>query len=83
MSFVNSILFSCFSNSFTPSFGCLYMKFRIIFLDFSVVISRRNDSRASQFIEKSCLVLQQNDYFTDLLLCDIAYTDKKIYPVKI
>ena len=37
---------------------------------------------ASQFIAKSCLVLQQNDSFTKdthLLLCDIANTDKKNY----
>ena len=52
MSFVDSILFKCFSNSFTSPFGGLYVRFRIMFFDFSFVISRHNDSMASQFIDK-------------------------------
>ena len=52
MSFVDSILFKSFSNSFTSPFGGLYGKFRIMFLDFSFVISRHNDLKASQFIDK-------------------------------
>ena len=82
MSFVDSILFKRSPNSFTSPFGGLYVRFRIMFFDFSFVISRHKDSMASQFIAKSCLVLQQNDSFTKdthLLLCDIANTDKKNY----
>ena len=64
MPFVNSILLKCFSNSFTSPFGGLYVKLRIMFFD--SFISRRNGSMASQLIEKSYLVLQQNDSFTKI-----------------
>ena len=63
MSFVDSIWFKCFSNSFTSPLGGPYVKFRITFFNFLFVISRHNDSVVSQFVDKSCLVLQQNDYF--------------------
>ena len=64
MSFVDSILFKCFSNSFSSPFRCLYVKLRVILFDFSFVISKHDYSTKSQFICKSCLVLQQNNSFT-------------------
>ena len=57
MSSADRILFHCFSDSFPSPFGGLYVKFRIMFFNFSFVISRHNDSMASRFIDKSCLVL--------------------------
>ena len=62
-------------------FGGLNVKFRIMFFDFQFVISRHNDSMASKCIDKSGLVLQQNDSFTKGHApppLDIACTDKKI-----
>ena len=40
-----------------------YMLNLELFLNFSFVISRHNDSMGSQFIDRSCLVLQQSDSF--------------------
>ena len=63
ISFVDSILFKCFSNSFPSPFGGLYVELRIMFVKFSFVNSRQNYSMLSQFIDKSCLVLQQINSF--------------------
>ena len=63
-SLVYSISFKRFSNSFTSTFGGLYVKLRIMFFDFWFVISRNNDSMTSQIIDRYCLVLQQNDSLT-------------------
>ena len=62
------------SNSFTSPFGGLYVKFSIMFFNFSFVISRHSDSMASQFIDKSCLVLQQNDSFTKRHTSPLRYS---------
>ena len=69
MPFVAGVLFKCFSNSFTPPFGSLYVKFRITFFDFSFVISRHKDSMASQFIDISSLVLQKRYTPSPLRYC--------------
>ena len=59
----------------------------LCFFDFLFFISKHRDSMASQLIDKSCLVLQSNDFsqkYTHLLLCDTAYAKKKnLQPDKI
>ena len=65
MSSAESILFKCLSIFFPSPFGGLYVKIRIMFFDFLFVSSRHKDSIASQFIDKSSLVLQQKDSFTE------------------
>ena len=64
MSFVDSVYLSVFQISLRHHLVAYMSNLELRFLIFSFVISKHNNSVASQFIDKSCLILQENDSFT-------------------